>query len=179
MQIKQVSIRNYRNLDGTSIELNENVSFLVGENELGKSNFLDLLDTLFGGGRFTEDDFTDSTNPIEIEFSLKLSEVEQGAFEDIFDPEHSDMINVIVKQTPDDDRPIFYRKENHEDSPLEFPSSSFRCVNFIKYSSLRTPQEELSFYRGRGSGRFLSYLVKEYIKRDGSEKNYIVEETLK
>lgn len=44
MKIVYVGIRNYRNLSGISVSLNEDLSFLVGENDLDKSNLLDMLD---------------------------------------------------------------------------------------------------------------------------------------
>lgn len=177
MRITKVSISNYRNLDGVEVVLNPSISFLVGENELGKSNFLDLLDILFNRRGFSEEDFTDQRKPIRIEFSLLLSEVEKGAFEDIFDPEKSDAVNVIAEQeySGAEERMTFYRKEIHEESPVAIPSHLFRRVNFIKYDSLRTPREELTFYRGRGVSRFLSYLVQEFINQAPSGSQYIVE----
>lgn len=182
MHIAKITISNYRNLNGVEVILNPSISFLIGENELGKSNFLDLLDILFNRRGFSEEDFADREKPIRIEFSLLLDEAEKGAFEDIFDPGDSKIINVIAEQEHSDvdERMVFYRKENYEESPVEIPFSLFRRVNFIKYDSLRTPQEELTFYRGRGVSRFLSYLVQEYINQDqgSSEGKYIVEDSV-
>jgi len=182
MHIAKITISNYRNLNGVEVILNPSIIFLIGENELGKSNFLDLLDILFNRRGFSEEDFADREEPIRIEFSLLLDEAEKGAFEDIFDPGDSKIINVIAEQEHSDvdERMVFYRKENYEESPVEIPFSLFRRVDFIKYDSLRTPQEELTFYRGRGVSRFLSYLVQEYINQDqgSSEGKYIVEDSV-
>lgn len=47
MRIVHVEISNYRNLYKLDVHLHPEMNFLVGENELGKSNFLDLLDIVF------------------------------------------------------------------------------------------------------------------------------------
>jgi putative ATP-dependent endonuclease of OLD family len=79
-----------------------------------------------------------------------------------------------------DERIVFYRKEDYDENPIEIPSGLFRRVNFIKYDSLRSPEEELTFYGGRGVSRFLGYLVQEFInqQQDTPERGYIVEDTV-
>ena len=47
MQIKKLTIDNYRNLDGQNVSFADNCNFIVGENNLGKSNLLNLLQILF------------------------------------------------------------------------------------------------------------------------------------
>ena len=47
MVIEEISIENFRNLTGQLIKLDPKMSFAVGENNLGKSNFLDFLFILF------------------------------------------------------------------------------------------------------------------------------------
>jgi putative ATP-dependent endonuclease of OLD family len=162
MRIVQVAIDNYRNLGGTKLTFNENINFLVGENDLGKSNLLDMLDKLFNRRGFYEGDFFDKTRQIAVELSMILSEVERGAFEDLFDPSPSNRINVVAKQEGPDDDIRYFHKESEE----EIHYTRFRCVNFIKYDSLRTPREELTFHRGRGVGKFLSYLVSKFLSEN-------------
>lgn len=55
MRICEINIKNYRNLDGEKVKLDPDINFLVGENDLGKSNFLDLLDRIFHSKRFSEE----------------------------------------------------------------------------------------------------------------------------
>ena len=160
MQIVKVKIKNFRNLDNVEISLHPHINFLVGENDLGKSNFLDMLDIIFNGRRFKEDDFFDKEKPIEIWITLRLSYIEKGIFEDLFDPQNSNLINIFIKQeTPDEDIRYF-----HHESEQEIRYTDFRCANFIKYDSLRSPKEELTFYRGKGVGKFLNYLVEKFFK---------------
>jgi putative ATP-dependent endonuclease of OLD family len=181
MQITRVTIDNYRNLDGVEVVLDRNVSFLIGENELGKSNFLDLLDTIFNRRSFSEEDFLHLGEPIRVEFSLLLSELERGNFEDIFDPMRSERINVAAKQEYSEigEWITFLWKEG-EESSVEIPPALFRRVNFIRYDSLRAPREELTFRRGRGVSRFLSYLVQEFINQSEShtQQEYLQEDNI-
>ncbi len=159
MRICEINIKNYRNLDGEKVKLDPDINFLVGENDLGKSNFLDLLDRIFHSKRFSEDDFSIKTEPIEIEFSLLLNDAELGLFDDYFDPAITKRISIIIKQEETDGEIRYYHKESNEDIPY----SKFRNLNFIKYDSLRTPKEELSFYKGKGVGKFLEFLVSKFL----------------
>lgn len=43
MQILNIQIQNYRNLDDRSLTFYPGTNFIIGENNVGKSNFLDLL----------------------------------------------------------------------------------------------------------------------------------------
>lgn len=162
MRISSIHIRNYRNLDDAHIVFDPDINFLVGENDLGKSNVLDMLFTIFNGRRFFEDDFTEIEKPIEIELSIILSDVEKGTFDDYFDPAESEKINITAKQESIDEDIKYYHLESDE----EISYIKFRCLNYIKYDSLRTPKEELTFHRGRGVGKFLGYLVERCISQE-------------
>jgi len=168
MQITHIEISNYRNLDGVKIGLNPSKNFLIGENELGKSNLLNLLDTLFNFQRFSIEDFSNRSAPIRIDFGLLLSDVEQGIFEDNFSPNESNVVNIYaIQEASDQEENIsFFWKESEGVDPIEIPSSTIRMVNYIFYDSLKLPQEELTFYKGRGSGRFLTYLINEFVDTD-------------
>ncbi len=168
MQIKKLAISNYRNLDGVGIEFDPTINFLIGENELGKSNLLDLFEALFNRRRFLDEDFFDKDQPIQIDFCLRLSEAEQGSFEDYFDPKDNSILDICAYQefSKLDEDITFRWTHSDNQTPVEIPGSLFRQVNFLLYSSLRTPHEELTFYRGRGGGRFLHYLVDKFANTD-------------
>lgn len=167
MKIVQIEIDNFRNLSGLDVQLNPDLNFLVGENEMGKSNFLDLLDNLFARRSFTRTDYYDERKPIEVKFTISLTEEEIGAFEDYFDPTNHAQANFIAKQENADEPLLFYRAENYTTDPKEISAIPFRRLNYIKYSSLHTPKEELSFERERGVGKFFNYLVRSTISEDG------------
>ncbi|NLR46308.1 ATP-dependent nuclease [Priestia megaterium] len=47
MYISDVKILNYRNFENFSVSLNEGLSIIIGENNIGKSNFLDAISLIF------------------------------------------------------------------------------------------------------------------------------------
>jgi putative ATP-dependent endonuclease of OLD family len=156
------------------MHFNPNINFLVGENDLGKSNFLDMLDKIFNYRRFSEEDFFEKDKPIQIDFSLLLDKIEKGAFEDYFDPENDKVINIIGRQEGPDEDLRYYHKESEE----EITYSKLRYVNFLKYDSLRTPKEELSFYRRKGVGKFLSYLINRFVTNGAKQDDFIKEDSI-
>lgn len=169
MKITKIEISNYRNLDGVKITFDPKINFLIGENDLGKSNLLSLLEILFNRRQFSDEDFTRATDPIRIDFSIQLSEMEKGAFDDYFDITNNNIVNIYAIQqcsTMDEDIAFYWGNSSAIDT-VEIPSSLFRRLNYIFYDSLRVPQDELTFYKGRGSGKFLSYLINEFIDQQG------------
>ena len=169
MKIIKIEISNYRNLDGIKITFDPNINFLVGENDLGKSNLLGLLEILFNRRQFSDEDFSKATNPIRINVSVQLSEAEKGIFDDYFDITNNNIVNIHAIQnfsTMDEDI-VFYWSNSPEADSVEIPGSLFRRLNYILYDSLRVSQEELTFYKGRGSGKFLSYLINEFVDQQG------------
>ena len=59
MVLQHVKAKNYRNIDGIDVWLNADVNYIIGENNLGKSNFLHLLEIVCTGKSFAEDDYAD------------------------------------------------------------------------------------------------------------------------
>ena len=165
MKLKTIEIKNYRNLDEIKLIFDPVINFLVGETNLGKSNFLSLLNTLFNRTSFSETDFSDPKEPIEVFLRLTLDDIEIGLFEDLFDPEESDTINIIAKQETVDDNIQFF----HEESEASIPPSSVKCLNYIYYDSLRNPTSELTFDKKKGVGRFLNHIFSKYMETAGIE----------
>ena len=160
MQIKKLTINNYRNLDGQKISFADSCNFIVGENNLGKSNLLYMLHILFTNRAFKFDDFKDILKPIEIILQLKLEDIEIGHFEDLFDIDDYHLINIACRQLTIEDNIEFY----HLETNTFIQSSVVRCINYIYYDSLRNPISEINFDKGRGVGRFLSNIVAKYLE---------------
>ena len=59
-----VEINNYRNLTGKTITFNDTLNFLIGENNIGKTNILELINICLAIGKFVETDFNDITLPV-------------------------------------------------------------------------------------------------------------------
>ncbi len=141
IKINTLEIKNFRNLDGIKLSFDPVINFLVGETNLGKSNLLKLLNTLFNRTSFSETDFNDCKEPIEIFLKLTLDDTEIGLFEDLFDPQESKTINIIARQETIDDNIQFF----HQESDTNIPPSSVKSLNYIYYDSLRSPTSELTF----------------------------------
>ena len=83
MYISEIlEIANYRNLTGKTIKFNEKLNFLIGENNIGKTNILELINIFLAVGKFAEADFTNILQPIKIKLKIKYSEEEIGFFRD-------------------------------------------------------------------------------------------------
>lgn len=175
MRLKNIEINNYRNLDGIKLIFGPVINFLVGETNLGKSNFLALLNTIFNRTSFNETDFSNLKKPIEISFKLTLDNIEIGLFEDLFDPDESDSIKITAKQETIDDNIEFF----HEESGTNIPARSVKCLNYVYYDSLRNPSRELTFDKRKGVGRFLNHIFNKYLQREGIEDiDFIDQENL-
>lgn len=159
MQIRKLIIENFRNLDTAEVSFDENCNFIVGENNLGKSNIFNLLNIIFTKRTFAIDDFSDKTKPINIEFQLKLSDEEIGHFEDLFDLDDYSLINIISRQLTPDDNIEFYHKE----TDTYISHRVIRSINYIFYDSLRNPLSEINFDKRRGVGKFLTKIVKDFL----------------
>ncbi|ETS93753.1 ATP-dependent endonuclease [Veillonella sp. AS16] len=75
MYIRWMHIENYRNLADVGLSFHNDINYFVGENAVGKSNFLDLLEIIMECRGFSEGDFTDVNKPIRIDLELSLSEL--------------------------------------------------------------------------------------------------------
>lgn len=159
MRILRVEIKNYRNLDGVKVSLADDCNFIVGENNLGKSNLLALFDIVFSRRSFSDEDFRDPTKPIEVILKVKLSDQEIGHFQDLFDRKDPMAISILCRQVSLGDNIEFF----HVETNTSIQPSLVRCVNYVHYNSLRNPITEINFDRDRGVGRFLSSLISRYL----------------
>ena len=64
MEITFIKIINYRNLNGLEVDINKDINFIVGENNIGKSNFQNCLLKVLSCKSFQKEDFTDETQKI-------------------------------------------------------------------------------------------------------------------
>lgn len=162
MQILNIHIQNYRNLDDRSLTFYPGTNFIIGENNVGKSNFLDLLNILFNKNSFEEDDFCDISKFIEITLTFQLSELEQGIFKDLFDPSNNNLINIVAIQESVDDTIKFKHKES--ETPIQ--SNVVKCVNYVNYDSLRNPVSDLNFTKNRGVSKILNHIIVKTLEEN-------------
>lgn len=164
MRIKGLSVENYRNFNTATIVFEESCNFIVGENNLGKSNILNLLNIIFTRRGFAYDDFSDAALPITVNIRIRLAIDEIGHFEDLFDLDDYTYINIVCRQVSPDENMEFY----HLETETYISPSLIKCLNFVYYDSLRNPISEINFDSSRGVGRFLSKMIKDYLANEES-----------
>ena len=171
MELIFIKFDNYRNLDGLQVEINRDLNFIVGENNIGKSNFQNGLIKSMSAKTFAKEDFADEEYPIHVQMKFHLSEEEIGIFDDLVDPLDGESINIIATQeTPDE-----YIRYYHMESGEQIQSSLIKRTNIISYDSLRNPKNEIDFSKTKGAGAFLNYVVKHYV--DNRLSNGILKKT--
>lgn len=169
MKIKNIKIANYRNLNGLEVHFHDSINFIVGENNLGKSNFLHLLNVLFNGWKFNDDDFLDKGSAIEIIFTLKLDDAELGNFDEYIDPLNGKEITIKATQKCDDSLGFY-----HEATDASIHPRLVRNINFVYYDSLRNPITDISFEKIRGASSFLNYMIKTKLTEKSLEEKDLI-----
>lgn len=171
MKLINISIANYRNLDGIDISLDESCNFIVGENNLGKSNLLSLLNILFTSRTFRYEDFADPGLPINIKVKFKLADVEIGHFNDLFEQDDYQTIELVAIQANVDDNICFF----HAATGILISPVAVKAINFIHYDSLRNPISEINFDKGKGVGKFLKSIIAQHtVNSPASLSEYLV-----
>ena len=158
MRISCVKVNNYRNIDGIEVTFNPECNYIIGENNIGKSNFLTLLATVCNGKSFDEKDFADSEKPIEVELDIKLLPNEQGFFGDNFSPEDASLLKIRYHQTIRDAYPTIVSADSNE----SIPPKQLRKLNFLKYETTSVPSKELRLAPQKGAGLLISTIIERF-----------------
>lgn len=175
MYISQIDeINNYRNLSGQTISFDETINFFIGENNIGKTNILELIYIFLGTGKFQETDFKNVLQPIQISITIKYEADEIGFFEDNFNIDNSNSITLIAKQESVDERINYYH-----DTPVrtKISSSVIRKMNVLYYYAQRMPSKEVDFRKSSGSGKVLNYLIQYSLEASGIQEKDIIKKT--
>ena len=174
MRLLEFHIHNYRNLDSISVKFASESAYIVGENNIGKSNLLNAISTVLSGKRFSEEDFLDVNKSIQTFFSLELDDIEIGLFDDFTDPLNEHRVNIVASQESPDDYIVYTHLESNEN----IPKNALRRLLVIYYDSLRNPRIELDFHKGKGAGSVLNYIVRCFISKQTEEIHYLNEEAI-
>jgi putative ATP-dependent endonuclease of OLD family len=174
MRITRVEVSNYRNIDGVVVTLNPECSYLIGENNLGKSNFLLLLDTICNGRGFEDKDYLDSGNPIIVEAEIKLLPNGQGFFGGNFSPEDSSVLKIRYQQSIKDTYPAIVNTETNE----SIPPRMIRKLNFLKYETTSVPSKGLRLDSQKGAGLLVNSIIDRYINGGDELPTFLNDETI-
>lgn len=169
-----VEINNYRNLTGKIITFNDTLNFLIGENNIGKTNILELINICFAIGKFAETDFMDITLPIKIKFKVKYSNEEIGYFEDNFDVDDSNSITLVAMQDSVDERINYYHDTPNQ---TKISMATIRTMNILYYYAQRMPSKKVDFRKTSGSGKVLNYLIQHSLEQSEIQEKDILKKT--
>ncbi len=162
MNIRSISeISNYRNMSGCSIEFDKRLNYIIGENNIGKTNLLELLNTILSIGKFVEADFFNANDSIRIVFTLEYDDASVGFFEDNFDVTNNHSITIVAEQEGVDDRISYYHNTPNK-TLINF--STIRKINALYYYAQRMPSKEIDFKKTNGSGKVLNYLITKSLQ---------------
>lgn len=159
-----VSVENYRNLNGCVFDFNSDLNFVLGDNNVGKSNLLALLEQIFNAKAFEEEDFFVQTKKIEIQFRLQLLEGENGFFGDNFSEEDSSLVNFKLTQGTDEPFPTLICTDTEEALSLKL----LKKVHYINYSSALSPAKELKTDGRSGTSGLIKNIVSRFSEETGS-----------
>lgn len=126
MFISHMLVENYRTFRHVELHFDSRVNYIVGDNNIGKSNFLTLLKTLTHGYGFRENDFLDTDQPIRIR--LTLSSEDDGL---------KDTAHLELRQCVREVVPRLYNLDNGEELPLEYT----RCLFYIDFALDEVPRK--------------------------------------
>lgn len=172
MKIKNIKIENYRNFgDKINIEFNEDVNFIIGENNFGKSNLLKIFYKIFNcnsSEMFEEEDFNDKEKEIVVILTLRLNRDEElGIFEDNFDIENDFAeINIELRQEFDEEVQI-----KCLDSNTELKIKDLKKFNLFYLDSSKNKNTHLDFDKKIDINSTLNLLLEYSLKDIKTEVN--------
>ena len=159
MRIASVKVSNYRNIGGIAVCFNSDCNYIIGENNLGKSNFLSLLSTVCNSKGFDEKDFSDPDKAIEVELDIRLRPNEQGFFGDNFSPDDASLLKIRYSQTIQKAYPTIVSADSNE----SIQARLIRKINFLKYETTSVPSRELRLDSQKGMGLLINGIIERFI----------------
>lgn len=130
MFIQWVQVENYRNLENVEIFFHDTYNYLVGENAIGKSNFLDLWQTLLTGRGFAEADFLKPERPIRVRLRLVPEQAQCDFLRQCTQAPVAETSTLMIEQLVQEVFPRAYRiDEGMEEIPLGFLRSTLNVYH--------------------------------------------------
>ena len=157
MYIKWMHIENYRNLADVTLSFHNDINYFVGENAVGKSNFLDLLEIIMECQGFNEHDFTDVHKPIRIDFELSLGELN---YKSMFTPNEGPTYRLRLEQVVQEVYPRLYSVTDKGVEPM-----ALSMIRHALYMCHRDTSEQELFTIPSSVYVELGKLLEDYVYR--------------
>lgn len=157
MYIKWMHIENYRNLADVTLSFHNDINYFVGENSVGKSNFLDLLEIIMDCHGFIESDFTDVNKPIRIDFEISLGELN---YKSMYTADEGPTYRLRLEQVVQEVYPRLYRVTD-----AEIESMPLSMIRHALYVCHRDTSEQELFSIPSSIYVELGQLLQAYVSR--------------
>lgn len=157
MYIKWMHIENYRNLADVTLSFHNDINYFVGENSVGKSNFLDLLEIIMDCHGFIESDFTDVNKPIRIDFEISLGELN---YKSMYTADEGPTYRLRLEQVVQEVYPRLYRVTDAEIEPM-----ALSMIRHALYVCHRDTSEQELFSIPSSIYVELGQLLQAYVSR--------------
>lgn len=157
MYIKWMHIENYRNLADVTLSFHNDINYFVGENAVGKSNFLDLLEIIMECQGFNEHDFTDVHKPIRIDLELSLGELN---YKSMFTPNEGPTYRLRLEQVVQEVYPRLYSVTDTGVEPM-----ALSMIRHALYMCHRDTSEQELFTIPSSVYVKLGKLLEDYVSR--------------
>ena len=157
MYIKWMHIENYRNLADVTLSFHNDINYFVGENAVGKSNFLDLLEIIMECHGFNERDFTDVHKPIRIDLELSLGELN---YKSMFTPNEGPTYRLRLEQVVQEVYPRLYSVTDTGVEPM-----ALSMIRHALYMCHRDTSEQELFTIPSSVYVELGKLLEDYVSR--------------
>ena len=157
MYIKWMHIENYRNLADVTLSFHNDINYFVGENAVGKSNFLDLLEIIMECHGFIESDFTDVNKPIRIDFEISLGELN---YKSMYTADEGPTYRLRLEQVVQEVYPRLYRVTDAGIEPM-----ALSMIRHALYVCHRDTSEQELFSIPSSIYVDLGQLLQAYVSR--------------
>ena len=157
MYIKWMHIENYRNLADVTLSFHNDINYFVGENAVGKSNFLDLLEIIMECHGFIESDFTDVNKPICIDFEISLGELN---YKSMYTADEGPTYRLRLEQVVQEVYPRLYRVTDAGIEPM-----ALSMIRHALYVCHRDTSEQELFSIPSSIYVELGQLLQAYVSR--------------
>lgn len=157
MYIKWMHIENYRNLADVTLSFHNDINYFVGENAVGKSNFLDFLEIIMECHGFIESDFTDVNKPIRIDFEISLGELN---YKSMYTADEGPTYRLRLEQVVQEVYPRLYRVTDAGIEPM-----ALSMIRHALYVCHRDTSEQELFSIPSSIYVELGQLLQAYVSR--------------
>lgn len=157
MYIKWMHIENYRNLANVTLSFHNDINYFVGENAVGKSNFLDLLEIIMECRGFGEHDFTDVHKPIRIDLELSLGELN---YKSLFTENEGPTYRLRLEQVVQEVYPRLYKVSEAGIEPM-----ALSMIRHTLYVCHRDTSEQELFSIPSSIYIELGHVLQDYVSK--------------